>query len=154
MIELTCIVDNDAAPDGYLTLPIEQRVRSRLRVTLDDGRDAGLFLPRGTLLRGGDRLGGKNGLVIEIIAADEPVSTVYCDDLARLARAAYHLGNRHVPLQVEHGWLRYQHDHVLDDMLRQMDLQPVTEQAPFEPEAGAYQQAAHTHTHSHEHSPQ
>ncbi|VAW78767.1 Urease accessory protein UreE [hydrothermal vent metagenome] len=152
MIELTCIVDNDAAPDGYLTLPIEQRVRSRLRVMLDDGRDAGLFLPRGTLLRSGDRLGSQNGLVIEIVAADESVSTVYCDDLARLARAAYHLGNRHVPLQVEHGWLRYQHDHVLDDMLRQMGLHPIVEQAPFEPEAGAYQQTAHTH--SHEHSPQ
>jgi len=158
MIELTCLTVNGATPDGYLTLPIEQRVRSRLRVTLDDGRSAGLFLPRGTLLRGGDRLGSENGLVIEIIAADESVSTVHCDDLARLARAAYHLGNRHIPLQVEHGWLRYQHDHVLDDMLRQMGLDPVTEQAPFEPEAGAYQQDTHghhhAHTHSHEHRPQ
>jgi len=160
MIELTHITDTDATPDGYVTLPIEQRVRSRLRVTLDDGRDAGLFLPRGTLLRGHDRLGSKDGLVIEVIAADETVSTVHCDDLARLARAAYHLGNRHVPLQVEQGWLRYQHDHVLDDMLRQMNLEPVVEQASFEPEAGAYQQAAqghhhtHEHAHSHEHSQQ
>ncbi len=158
MIELTRIIDTNTEPGGYLTLPIEQRVRSRLRVTLDDGRDAGLFLPRGTLLRSHDRLGSDDGLVIEIIAADETVTTVRCDDLAQLARAAYHLGNRHVPLQVEHGWLRYQHDHVLDDMLRTMGLEPVVEQAPFEPEAGAYQQAAnghhhtHEHTHSHEHS--
>jgi len=156
MIELTQIIDTDAEPGAYLTLPIDQRVRSRLRVTLDDGRDAGLFLPRGTLLRGGDRLDGKDGIVVEIIAAKETVTTVHCDDLAHLARAAYHLGNRHVPLQVEQGWLRYLHDHVLDDMLRQMGLEPVVEQAPFEPEAGAYQQAAHghhhPHTHSHEHS--
>lgn len=156
MIELTQIIETDSEPDAYLTLPIDQRIRSRLRVTLDDGRDAGLFLPRGTLLRGGDRLGSEEGLLVEIIAADETVTTVHCGDLAGLARATYHLGNRHVPLQVEQGWLRYLHDHVLDDMLRQMGLEPVIEQAPFEPEAGAYQQAAHghqyEHTHSHEHS--
>ncbi len=152
MIELTRITDKDARPDGYLTLPIDQRVRSRLRVELDDGRDAGLFLPRGTLLRGGDRLASDEGLVVQVIAAAETVSTVHCDDLARLARAAYHLGNRHVPLQIEAGWLRYRHDHVLDDMLRQMGLEPVVEQAPFEPEAGAYQQAAHGHHHAHEHA--
>ncbi len=152
MIELTQIIKTDSEPEAYLTLPVDQRVRSRLRVTLDDGRDAGLFLPRGTLLRGGDRLSNGDGLVIEIIAADETVTTVRCDDLAGLARAAYHLGNRHVPLQVEQGWLRYLHDHVLDDMLRQMGLEPVVEQAPFEPEAGAYQQAAHGHHHGHEHT--
>jgi len=154
MIELTRITDKDARPDGYLTLPIDQRVRSRLRVELDDGRDAGLFLPRGTLLRGGDRLASDEGLVVQVIAAAETVSTVHCDDLARLARAAYHLGNRHVPLQIEAGWLRYRHDHVLDDMLRKMGLEPVVEQAPFEPEAGAYQQAAHGHHHGHEHTHQ
>jgi len=148
MIELTRIIDKTGTADGRVTLPIEQRVRSRLRVKLDDGRDAGLFLPRGTLLRGGDRLASDDGKVIEIVAATETVSTVYCSDVSLLARAAYHLGNRHIPLQVEDGWLRYQHDHVLDDMLRQMGLELVVEQAPFEPEAGAYQQAAHGHHHS------
>jgi len=162
MIALTRIVNNknDKRPvDGQLTLPIEQRVRSRLRARLDDGRDVGLFLPRGTLLRGGDQLGNDDDLTIEIIAAAETVSTLQCDDPVLLARAAYHLGNRHIPLQVEKGWLRYQHDHVLDDMLRQMGLTLRVEQAPFEPEAGAYQQAAeghhhsltHSHSHSHEH---
>jgi len=156
MIELTRIVTDKHPADGQLTLPIEQRVRSRLRARLDDGREVGLFLPRGTLLRGGDLLGSDNDLTIAVIAADETVSTLHCDDPALLARAAYHLGNRHIPLQVEKGWLRYQHDHVLDDMLRQMGLEPLVEQAPFEPEAGAYQQAAeghrHSHTHSHSHS--
>jgi urease accessory protein len=122
-----------------------------LRVRLDDGRDAGLFLERGTLLRGGDLLGNQDGLVIRVIAAKETVSTIHSDDPTLLARAAYHLGNRHVPLQVEAGWLRYQHDHVLDDMIRQMGLQVVVEQAPFEPEAGAYQQATGGHHHHHHH---
>ncbi len=156
MIELTHIIDAVLGKrgdiDGWLTLPIEQRVRSRLRARLDDGREVGLFLPRGTLLRDGDRLGNDDGLIIELIAAAETVSTLHCDDPTLLARAAYHLGNRHIPLQVEKGWLRYQHDHVLDDMLRQMGLAPVVEQAPFEPEAGAYQQAAEGHHHSHSHS--
>ncbi|VAX06375.1 Urease accessory protein UreE [hydrothermal vent metagenome] len=154
MIELTQILDKNLDAEASLTLPIEQRVRSRLRVTLDDGRDAGLFLPRGALLRGGDRLGSDDGLVIAILAANETVSTVHTDDSILLTRAAYHLGNRHIPLQVEKGWLRYLHDHVLDEMLQQMDLEVVVEQAPFEPEAGAYQQAAHQHTHQHSHSHQ
>jgi len=156
MIELTHIIDaminKRGNIDARLTLPIEKRVRSRLRTRLDDGRDVGLFLPRGTLLRGGDRLGSNDGLVIEVVAATETVSTIHCDDPTLLARAAYHLGNRHIPLQVEKGWLRYQHDHVLDDMLLQMGLALVVEQAPFEPEAGAYQQAAEGHHHSHSHS--
>jgi len=152
MIELTHIANKNGNADGQLTLPIEQRVRSRLRARLDDGRDVGLFLPRGTLLRGGDRLGSDDGLVIEVVAAAETVSTIHCNEPTLLARAAYHLGNRHIPLQVEAGWLRYQHDHVLDDMLRQMGLEPVVEQAPFEPEAGAYQQAAEGHHHSHSYS--
>jgi len=153
MIELTRVLQEQMEPDATLSLPIEQRVRSRLRVRLDDGRDAGLFLERGTLLRGGDLLGNQEGLVIRVIAAKETVSTIHSDDPTLLARAAYHLGNRHVPLQVEAGWLRYQHDHVLDDMIRQMGLQVVVGQAPFEPEAGAYQQATgghHHHHHSHD----
>ncbi len=152
MIELTRIVNDKHPADGQLTLPIEQRVRSRLRARLDDGREVGLFLPRGTLLRGGDQLASNDGLVIDVSAAAETVSTLHSDNPTLLARAAYHLGNRHIPLQVEQGWLRYQHDHVLDNMLRQMGLEPVVEQAPFEPEAGAYQQAAEGHHHSHTHS--
>lgn len=135
--------------DGLLSLPIDLRIRSRARVTLDDGREAGLFLERGTLLRGGDVLQSEEGLLIKVLAADETVSTVLCNDDLSLAKAAYHLGNRHVPLQIEHGWLRYQHDPVLDNMLRQMGLEVIVKTAPFEPEAGAYQQqGAHSH-HAH-----
>ncbi|MDG4553902.1 MAG: urease accessory protein UreE [Candidatus Competibacter sp.] len=128
-----------------LTLPFEQRRKSRLRTRLDNGRDAGLFLPRGTVLRHGDRLRATSGLVVEVRAAPETVSTARADDALLLARAAYHLGNRHVALQLGSGWLRYSHDHVLDDMARELGLTVSREQAPFEPEAGAYGGERHHH---------
>lgn len=81
------------------------------------------MLERGHLLRGGELLADTEGSqVIRVLAAPEAVSTVRCADPHLLARAAYHLGNRHVPLQIEPGLLRYQHDHVLDDMLRGLGL--------------------------------
>lgn len=144
-------VDTTATPAARLCLPIDSRIRSRLRAQLDDGREAGLFLPRGLILRGGDLLQSDCGLVIEIVAAAETVSSVRCDDPVQLARCAYHLGNRHVPLQVEAGLLRYQHDHVLDDMVRGLGAEVICEQAPFEPEAGAYASEGHSHSHSHSH---
>lgn len=133
-----------------LTLPYERRVISRQRVTLDDGRDAGLFLTRGTILHDNDYLSAETGEVIIIKAAKETVSTLYCDDALMLARACYHLGNRHVPLQINANLLRYQHDHVLDDMLHGLGLHVTVEEASFEPEAGAYG-GGHKHAHDDEH---
>ncbi len=133
-----------------LTLPYERRIKSRLRVTLDNGREAGLFLERGTTLKEDDLLSDGDGLCVRIVAAPETVSTVVCDDPLLFARACYHLGNRHVPLQIEPGRLRYQHDHVLDEMVRGLGLQVAVEQAPFEPEAGAYSGGGHHHN-GHEH---
>lgn len=135
--------------DGYLSLPIDSRIKSRLRVVLDDGRDAGLFLPRGHILRDGEVLESKCGLLVEMKAAAEKVSTVYCDDALLLNRVTYHLGNRHVPLQIEMGWVRYQHDHVLDDMVVGLGAKVTTESAPFEPEAGAYGGTSGGHHHAH-----
>lgn len=132
-----------------LSLPIDQRVKSRLKVTLDDGREAGLFLPRGQILRGGDLLQSTDGLVIRVAAASETVSTVHSDNPHALARICYHLGNRHVPLQISGTWVRYQHDHVLDSMVAGLGLSVKVEQAPFEPEAGAYQRTAHNDHHHH-----
>jgi len=133
--------------DATLSLPIDMRTRSRARVKLDDGRDAGLFLERGSLVRGGDLLLSDDGLVVKVLAANETVSTVYSENPLQLMRAAYHLGNRHVPLQVDKTWLRYQHDAVLDSMLKQMGLEVLVEHAAFEPEAGAYhQEGEHDHS--------
>ncbi|MEO9495044.1 urease accessory protein UreE [Vibrio sp. 10N.261.51.F11] len=150
MIELTQLnTQMQNAPDGYLSLPIDSRIKSRLKVMLDDGRNAGLFLPRGHILRGGEQLSSECGLVVEVKAAPETVSTVYCEDLLLLTRVAYHLGNRHVPLQVEAGWVRYQHDHVLDEMVEGLGAKVTTEKQPFEPEGGAYGGRSGGHHHHH-----
>lgn len=128
-----------------LVLPFELRQRSRLRVQLDDGEEVGVFLERGTLLRGGDRLLASDGRVVLIEAAPETVSVVSADDPWQLARAAYHLGNRHVAVQVGAGWLRYLHDHVLDDMVRGLGFTVTLAHLPFEPEGGAYSHSGHSH---------
>jgi urease accessory protein len=149
MHELTERLDQ-GEPVTTLTLPLEKRIRSRLRVTLDDGSEAGVFLQRGQVLHEGDLLGSADGMIVQVRAAAEPVSEVRCDDPLLLARACYHLGNRHMPLQIGKGLLRYGHDHVLDDMLRGLGLRPTFVQAPFEPEAGAYGGSAQGHSHSHD----
>ncbi|EOF4703791.1 MAG: urease accessory protein UreE [Klebsiella huaxiensis] len=152
MLYLTQRVDAPAQATASVTLPIDVRVKSRIKVTLNDGRQAGLLLPRGLLLRGGDILSNENGSeFIKVIAADEAVSVVRCDDPFVLAKACYHLGNRHVPLQIMPGELRYHHDHVLDDMLRQFGLTVDFAHLPFEPEAGAYASESHGHHHHHDH---
>lgn len=152
MLYLTQRVDSPGKLTASLTLPIDVRVKSRIKVTLNDGREAGLLLPRGLLLRGGDVLSNEDGSeFVQIIAADEDVSVVHCDDPFTLAKACYHLGNRHVPLQIMPGELRYHHDHVLDDMLRQFGLEVTFAHLPFEPEAGAYASESHGHSHGHSH---
>lgn len=152
MLYLTQRVDSPGKLTASLTLPIDVRVKSRIKVTLNDGREAGLLLPRGLLLRGGDVLSNEDGSeFVQIIAADEGVSVVHCDDPFTLAKACYHLGNRHVPLQIMPGELRYHHDHVLDDMLRQFGLEVTFAHLPFEPEAGAYASESHGHSHGHGH---
>jgi urease accessory protein len=149
---LTSRLEGHPVADARLVLPFELRQRSRLLAALDSGEEVGLLLPRGTVLRGGDRLRATDGRVVEVVAAPEQVSVVRTADPRQLARAAYHLGNRHVALQVTAGSVRYLHDHVLDDMLRGLGLAVENDFLPFEPEAGAYSQGAtHGHAHSHAH---
>ena len=141
--------------DGVVRLTYDQRARSRLRARLDDGREIGILLARGENLRDRDLLASEDGTVIEVRAALESVSTVLSDDSMSLARAAYHLGNRHVALEVQPGRLRWLHDHVLDAMVQGLGLTVTREQAPFEPEPGAYGAidghvgGAHDHGHAH-----
>lgn len=121
-----------------LTLPYDLRQKSRQRVTLDNGEEAALFLARGTVLYHEDRLRTGSGDMIRVLAAEELLSVVECDDMLLFARACYHLGNRHMPLQIEKNRLAYLHDHVLDDMLRGLGLVVLQYSAPFTPEPGAY----------------
>jgi urease accessory protein len=138
------------ALDARLVLPFDMRSRSRFRARLDDGEEVGVMLTRGQVLRGGDRLRAADGRLIGVIAAPETVSTAHAVNADLLARGAYHLGNRHVALQVGPQWLRYGHDHVLDDMVRGLGFTVTVEEAPFEPEGGAY--PAHGGEHGHEHA--
>jgi len=133
-----------------LTLPFERRQRSRQRVVLDDGSEVQLLLPRGTVLRGGDWIAGAAAAPVRVRAAAEVVSVAASADAALLLRAAYHLGNRHVPVQIGPGWLRYGHDHVLDELCRGLGLEVSAAQLPFEPEAGAYASGGHLHPHVHD----
>lgn len=144
----------DAQPPVSVLLPFAERERSRLRVTLADGTAVGIKLPRGTLLRHGQWLcSTASGSYLQICAAPEPVSTVYSDAPETLARAAYHLGNRHVWVQIGPGWVRYLRDSVLDHMLQHLGLDVHAELEPFDPEAGAYAgsiggaPAGHGHAH-------
>jgi len=148
LINVTQRIDGPASVDLILELPYEIRQKSRFRAPLQGGGEAGVVLERGQVLRDGELLCSDDGLVIEVRSAAESVSTVRSDDARMLARACYHLGNRHVPLQIGAGWVRYLHDHVLDGMVQALGLDLLHEHAPFEPEAGAYQ--GHTH-HDHAH---
>jgi urease accessory protein len=156
MLTISQRLQQPRAADARLVLPFQMRSRSRFRAKLASGEEVGVLMARGQILRGGDLLLASDGRVIEIGAAAETVSTVHSEDPRRLARAAYHLGNRHVALQVGEGWLRYIHDHVLDDMMQGQGLSVSVEQSVFEPEAGAYHSGGHgghghDHGHTHEH---
>jgi len=118
-----------------LILPFEQRQKSRLRCRLESGEEVALILPRGRVLRGGDRVTATDGREVEIVAAPEKLLHI---ESAELARVAYHLGNRHVPLQVGPGFLRIAEDHVLEELARKLGARVTRVEAPFEPEAGAY----------------
>ncbi len=127
-------------------------MRSRQRVRLDDGREAGILLPRGETLKDGDLLATDDGgLTVRIVAAPECVSVAACADPVLLARACYHLGNRHVALQIEPGRLCWLHDHVLDAMVLGLGLDVTVQDAPFEPEPGAYGGQADVQAHGHAH---
>jgi urease accessory protein len=135
-----------APPKAHLVLSFEARCKSRLRTRLLSGEEVGLFMERGTVLRGGDKLAANDGTVIEVVAAPEMLMEATTSDPLLLAKAAYHLGNRHVAVHLLPGRLRFGADHVLGEMVRGLGL-PVTEiEAPFEPESGAY--GAHPHGHS------
>ena len=146
MIRLTQKIKKCAGVKNCLTLPWARRLKSRQRVRLDDGLEVGIFLDRGTVLRGGDCLTNDDGYIVKVKAALEGVSTVNCGDPLQLARICYHLGNRHVSLEISENRVRYLHDHVLDDMIRIHGLEVNVEQAAFEPETGAYGKG-HGHHH-------
>ena len=130
------------------------RQKSRFDCTDSQGRHLGVFLPRGTVVRGGDVLVAEDGSLVKVTAAPQPVLVItHCKEHGTpfdLTRAAYHLGNRHVPIELKPDHLKIEPDHVLADMLRAMHLIVHARDAAFEPEGGAYTSHA-GHSHGHEH---
>ncbi len=147
MYEFTAkTADQSTPPITTLTLPLDLRKRSRQRVVLDNGEEAAILLPRGTSLQDDDRLVSTDGIVIKVKAAREPLSMITSRDTQLLARACYHLGNRHLPVQISQYSLLYRSDHVIDSMIRSMGLEVTQINAPFEPEMGAFNGvASHSH---------
>ena len=140
------------------------RQKSRFAATDSAGRELGIFLPRGTLVRGGDVLVAEDGSLVRVVAAPQPVLVITpCATHGTpfdLTRAAYHLGNRHVPIELQPDHLKIEPDHVLADMLRAMHLIVTEQNLPFEPEGGAYaaghggghhHHGGHDHGHGHGH---
>jgi urease accessory protein len=128
------------------------RQKSRFDCTDSRGRVLGVFLARGSVVRGGDVLVGEDGSLVRVIAAPQPVLVITpCPDhgtVFDLTRAAYHLGNRHVPIELAPDHLKIEPDHVLAEMVRALGLHATETSAAFEPEAGAYA-AGSRHGHSH-----
>ena len=143
----------------------DTRQKSRFDATDSAGRVLGVFLPRGHVVRGGDVLVAEDGSLVRVNAAPQPLLVVrHCSSHGSpldLMRAAYHLGNRHVQLEVQADRLQFEPDHVLAEMLRSMHLIVSEETAAFEPESGAYGKGdghehghahGHAHAHAHEHA--
>ncbi|MBL0918072.1 MAG: urease accessory protein UreE [Hydrogenophaga sp.] len=146
------------APTVELDWDIRQK--SRFDARLSDGRQLAVFLPRGSVVRGGDVLVTADGELVRVLAAPQPVLRITpcpdhpaTDQAFDLMRAAYHLGNRHVPIELRADHLKIEPDHVLADMLRAMHLTVVEVSEGFEPEGGAYgSHGGHGHGHAHEHA--
>lgn len=140
-------------PELALRLDYEQRASYRLRVTADDGSEAGIILPRGSrLCRPGDVLVAEDGTKALVKAADEDLMQAQTSDPLLFSRACYHLGNRHLPLQIEANVLYFAPDKVIEDLCLKLGLELKKVKRPFEPESGAYSEHSHSHgDHDHHH---
>jgi urease accessory protein len=131
---------------AVLTLAFDERRKSRLATTLDTGEEIGVMLPRGTVLGDGDILVADDGGLVRVVAAAQPVLRVTGANALALTRAAYHLGNRHTPVEIGDGYLQLEDDPVLADMLRRLGMKVEQANRPFTPETGAYG-GGHKHGH-------
>ena len=138
-----------------VSLDWDVRQKSRFETTDSLGRTLGVFLSRGTVIRGGDVLVAEDGSLIQVNAAPQEVLRITACTIHGshfdLTRAAYHLGNRHVPIELKPDHLKIEPDHVLAEMLRAMHMTVNTVLEAFEPEGGAYSSAGHSHSHGHSH---
>lgn len=140
-----------------VTLPCTERHRRRILMRDDGGAEFLLDLPEAVHLADGDGLALEDGAIIRVVAAQEFVAEARCSDPLHLARVAWHLGNRHLPVQVlEDGAIRFPHDHVIEAMVEGLGATVSHCHAPFHPESGAYSGVGggggHAHSHGHAHA--
>jgi urease accessory protein len=140
----------DAQAGGTVTLSHLDRHRRRIRLHGDDGTPFLLDLPRAVVLGEGDGLEIEGGGYLRVRAAAEVLAEIDCRDGTELARIAWHLGNRHLPMQVAGTRLRIRWDHVIVDMVAGLGARISRIEAAFDPEAGAYAESGHGH-HHHDH---
>lgn len=146
LIRAHALAPVDAIVTDVIELRFDQRERSRLRAALASGEEIGIDLPVGSMLAHGSRLALTDGRVVAVEAALESLLRVTADEPVTLARIAYHLGNRHVPIEIGDAWLRILPDHVLKAMVERLGGAVVAVRERFHPEAGAY---GHGHVHGH-----
>lgn len=155
MLTLHTRLDHAEKIDDELVLPFDLRQKSWFRSRLASGEEVAVLTVRGTVLRGGDLIKGEDGRVVRILAAPEATYRVECATPRDLLRCAFHLGNRHTQAQVGDdagkGFLRIRKDTVLKEMLEGLGATVREEQAPFEPESGAYGGGHHHHGEEHHH---
>ena len=147
--------------EGVVVLDFDARQKHRFLAKLEGGGELAVELPRGSVLADGDYLETGENAGVLVRAAAEELSVAYAADALLVARVAYHLGNRHVALQIERTCVKYRHDHVLDDLCRRLSAEVSFESGPFSPEGGAYGRGGHhehrshhrdhSHDHAHEH---
>lgn len=143
--KLTHQQSHECTPDYDLCLDYDQRTKGRLKAETSCGEEVGLFLERGKVLRAGDCLKATNGKILRVVAADEELVEASCDSWLIFAKCCYHLGNRHVPLEVGERVLRMRPDHILQEMIEQLGMTTSRVKTGFNPEQGAYSGGHHHH---------
>jgi urease accessory protein len=133
---------NEASAVDCIALDAHERHRRRIVLTGERGTTFLLDLPRATALRDGDGLLLDDGAIVRIAGRKEPLVEITAASPSELARLAWHIGNRHIDVQIVGDRLRIRRDHVIEDMLRGLGARVAPIEAPFEPEGGAY---AHHH---------
>jgi urease accessory protein len=155
MIRAGAVAPAGAWPEAQaadrVVLDFDRRSRRRIALTTEGGLEVVLDLPHATVLRDGDALKLDDGRLVRVVAAPEALAEVGAPDPEQLARIAWHLGNRHLPVQITGRVLRIRRDHVIEDMLRRLGAAVTAVEAPFDPEGGAYGEGrAHGHHHHHD----
>lgn len=126
--------------NNNVILNSNQRLKNRIKLILNNGEVAFIILKQRIFIRGGDVLSDdQEKEIIRIIAAKEKISSIYCNNTLKLLKICYHLGNRHVSLEIKKNKISYITDYVLDNLVKKIGLKVYHELSPFEPEGGAYE---------------